>query len=137
IDRRYSFDELVTVVTDEAESIRDADSIFSVLDGEGKFVAGNVKSETPFEGWRILERSKLPDIAGHGAGQHRFFAVWTPVTKGMLLIGRSDREIQQARLILMRSLGWCILATAVLGVGSGIYLARGAQKRIDDIAGTL
>lgn len=137
IDRRYGFDELVTVVTDEAESIRDVDSIFSLLDSDGKAVAGNITGEQPFEDWRILERTRLPNSTGGGTGRHRYFAIWTPVTKGMLLVGRSDREIQQARLILMRSLGWCILATAILGVGSGVYLARGAQRRIDDIAGTL
>ena len=137
IDRRYGFDELVSVVTDEAESVRDADSIFAVLDANGEIVAGNIRTERPFEGWRELERSRLPDIAHDGTDRDRFLAVWTPVSKGMLLIGRSDREVRQARLILMRSLGWGILATAILGVGSGIYLARGAQKRIDAIAGTL
>lgn len=137
IDRRYGFDELVSVVTDEAESVRDADSIFAVLDAKGEIVAGNIRTERPFEGWRELERSRLPDIAHDGTGRDRFFAIWTPVSRGMLLIGRSDREVRQARLILMRSLGWGILATAILGVGSGIYLARGAQKRIDAIAGTL
>ncbi len=137
IDRRYGFDELVSVVTDEAESIRDEDSIFAVVDANGNIVAGNIRSERPFGGWRVLERSQLPDIAGDGIGRDRFFASWTPVSKGQLLVGRSDREVQHARLILMSSLGWGILATAILGVGSGIYLARGAQKRIDDIAKTL
>lgn len=137
IDRRYGFDELVSVVVDEAESVRDADSIFAVQDSNGAIVAGNIRTERPFEGWRVLERSHLPDIAGNGTGHDRFFALWTPVSKGMLLIGRSDREVQQARLILMRSLGWGLLATVILGVGSGIYLARGAQRRIDDIANTL
>src|SRR5690606_33990410 len=96
-----------------------------------------IRTEKPFQGWRVLERSRLPDIAADGTGHDRFFAVWTPVSRGMLLIGRSDREVQQARGILMRSLGWGLLATAIVGVGSGIYLARGAQKRIDDIANTL
>ncbi len=137
IDRRYGFDELVSVVTDEAESVRDTDSIFAVVDANNAFVAGNIRSEQPFDGWRVLERSRLPDIASDGSGPDRFFATWTPVSKGMLLIGRSDREVQQARGILIRSLGWGLLATAILGVGSGVYLARGAQKRIDDIANTL
>ncbi len=137
IDRRYGFDELVSVVTDEAESIRDEDSIFAVVDGNGATVAGNIRTERPFEGWRVLERSQLPDIASDGTRRDRYFATWTPVSKGMLLTGRSDREVQQARTILMSSLGWGILATAILGVGSGIYLARGAQTRIDDIAKTL
>lgn len=137
IDRRYGFDELVSVVTDEAESVRETDSLFAIVDSNNTFVAGNIRSEQPFEGWRVLERRRLPDIASEGSGLDRFFAIWTPVSKGMLLIGRSDREIQQARSILFRSFGWGLLATAILGVGSGVYLARGAQKRIDDIASTL
>lgn len=138
IDRRYGFDELVSVVTDEAESVRDADSIFALENANGEIVAGNIRTEHPFKGWRKLARSRLPEVAGDGTGHDDgFFAIWTPVSKGMLLIGRSDREVHQARLILMRSLGWGILATAILGVGSGIYLARGAQRRIDDIADTL
>jgi signal transduction histidine kinase len=137
IDRRYGFDELVSVVNDEADSVRDVDSIFAIVDATGKILAGNIKSEQPFEGWRILERQHLPDIAGDGTGHDRFFAFWTRVSKGMLLVGRSDREVQQAKSILMRSLGWGLLATGFLGVGSGVYLARRTQKRVDDIASTL
>lgn len=137
IDRRYGFDELASVVTDEAESVRDTDNIFAVVDANGAFVAGNIRTEKPFEGWRVLERSRLPDIAADGTARDRFFAVWTPVSRGKLLVGRSDQEVQHARVILMRSLGWALLATAILGVGSGVYLARGAQRRIDDIANTL
>jgi len=137
IDRRYGFDELVNVVKDEADSVRDADSIFAILDTNGNILAGNIKSERPYEGWRVLERKRLPDIAGDGTGHDRFFAFWSPVSKGMLLIGRSDREVQRAKLILMRSLGWGLLATGILGVGSGIYLARRTQRRVDDIARTL
>ena len=137
IDRRYGFDELVTVVLDEMDSVRDADSIFSVLDANGKVVAGNIRSQRPFDGWRDLERASLPELAPEGSSHGRFYAIWAPVSQGSLLIGVSDREVEQAWSILMRSLGWGLLATAILGVGSGIYLARGTQRRIDDIANTL
>lgn len=137
IDRRYGFDELVTVVLDEMDSVRDADSIFSVLDANGKVVAGNIRSQQPFEGWRDLERAHLPELAPEGSSHERFYAIWAPVSQGTLLVGVSNREVEQAWSILMRGLGWGLLATAILGVGSGIYLARGTQRRIDDIASTL
>lgn len=137
IDRRYGFNELVTVVQDEMDSVRDTDSIFSVLDADGKVVAGNVRSQSLFEGWRDLERRSLPELATKGSSQGRFYAIWAPVSEGQLLVGMSNREVQHAWSILMRSLAWGLLATAALGVGSGIYLARGTQRRIDDIANTL
>ncbi len=137
IDRRYGFDELVTVIVDEVETVRDADSIFSLVDTEGKVVAGNVRSQSPFAGWRDLPRRDLPERVREGANSGHYYAIWTPVSRGQLMVGISSREVDQAWRILMRSLGWGLLATALLGVGSGIYFARGTQRRIDAIAATL
>lgn len=137
IDKKFGFDELVNVVTDEAESVRDADSIFSLLDASGAVHAGNVRSLNVFEGWRVVARSRLPAVAELGNSQDRFFALWTPVSKGMLLVGGSDREIRQSRLILLHSLAWGLAITAAFGIGAGVYLARRAQRRIDDIASTM
>lgn len=137
IDRRYGFDELVNVVVDEVESVRDADSIFSIRDNDGKVVAGNIRSQEPYTGWRDLKRSELPELVREGVTSGHFYAIWAPVSRGQLMVGVSNREVEQAWRILMRSLGWGLLATALLGVGSGIYLARGTQRRIDAIATTL
>lgn len=137
IDRRYGFDELVSVVTEEAESVRDADSIFLLLGSDGKIQAGNVRSVKPFDDWQILERAKLPNIANEGNRQDRFFATWASVSKGMLLVGRSDREARQMKLLLLQSLGWGLLATSAFAIGSGIFLARRTQSRIDRMGSTL
>jgi signal transduction histidine kinase len=137
VDKRFGFDELVNVVTEEAESLRDSDSIFALLGTDGVVYAGNTRNVAPFDGWMILDRSALPDIRSEGSPQDKFHAIWTPVSKGRLLVGRSDREERQSSLILIRSLGWGLLATSLLAVGTGIYLARGTQRRIDDIADTL
>jgi len=137
VDKKYGFDELTSVVADEAESLRDADSIFALLDETGTLHAGNVRSLRVFDGWREIERAQLPAVAEQGSPQDRFFALWAPVSKGMLLVGGSDREIRQSRLILLHSLGWGLAVTAAFGIGAGVYLARRAQRRIDDIASTL
>ena len=137
IDKRFGFDELVNVVTEEAESLRDADSVFSLLGNDGKTYAGNVRSVAPFDDWRVLNRTALPEIRSEGSPQDRFYSTWTPVSKGRLLVGRGDREERQFRLLLLRSLAWGLAATGILAVGAGFYLARGTQRRIDDIAATL
>ncbi len=137
VDKRFGFDELVNVVTEEAESLRDTDSIFALLGNDGVVYAGNVRNVAPFDDWQVLNRTALPDIRNEGSPQDRFYSIWTPVSKGRLLVGRGDREERQSRLMLARSLGWGLLATSILAVGAGIYLARGTQRRINDIAETL
>lgn len=137
IDRRFGFEELVSVVTEEAESVRDADSIFLLLGADGNIQAGNVLTVRPFDDWQVLERSQIPSIAHEGARQDRFFAIWTPVSKGMLLVGRSDREARQLKLLLLQSLGWGLLGTAAAAIGLGVLLARRTQKRLDAIGRTL
>jgi signal transduction histidine kinase len=137
IDRRFGFEELVSVVTEEAESVRDADSIFLLIDQTGKLQAGNVASVRSFEGWEILERNRLPSIANEGTKQDRFYAIWTPVSKGSLLVGRSDREARQLETLLLQSLGLGLLGTAALVFGAGMFLARRSQTRIDAIGSTL
>jgi len=137
IDRKFGFDELTNIVVEEAESVRDADAIFLLLDKSGRIHAGNVHSVAPFEGWRTIPRRALPAVANQGSPQDRFFSRWTEVSNGHLLVGGSDREIRQSRLILLHSVGWGLLLTAAIGLASGVYLARRSQERIDNIASTL
>ena len=72
-----------------------------------------------------------------GECKYRCVELGTTVSKGMLLVGGSDREIRQSRLILLHSLAWGLAITAAFGIGAGVYLARRAQRRIDDIASTM
>ncbi len=137
VDRRFGFEELVNVINEEADSVRDADSIFTLIDAAGVVRGGNVQSVTPFDGWQILERRTLPAIAADGSKEDRFYAVWSPVSKGMLLVGRSDREARQSQTILMQGLSWGLLATALFALGSGVWLARRSQLQIDTIGTTL
>jgi signal transduction histidine kinase len=137
IDRKFGFDELTNVVVEEAESVRDADAIFLLLDKNGHIHAGNVQSVAPFEGWKTIPRNRLPLVAQQGSPQDRFFSRWTEVSNGHLLVGGSDREIRQSRLILLHSVGWGLLITVAIGLGAGVHLARRSQQRIDQIGSTL
>jgi signal transduction histidine kinase len=137
VDRKYGFDELVSVVADEADSLRDSDSIYLLLGDDGQIYAGNVRRVLPFEGWRKIPRSSLPSVTSLGSPQDNFFSIWTPVSKGKLFVGGSDREVRQARRILLHSVGWGLLITAALSIAAGVRLAQRAQRRIDDIGATL
>jgi len=137
IDRQQGFDDLAAVVAEEAESVRDFDSIFLLRGEDGSFRAGNVQNVRLFDGWGELDRAWLPMVADKGNPDDRFFAIWTPVSKGHLLVGGSDREIREVRRILLHGLGWALVATLLLAVGSATYLARRAQQKIDVFATTL
>lgn len=137
IDRKQGFDDLAAVVAEEAESVRDFDSIFLLRGEDGSFRAGNVQNVRLFKGWGELDRAWLPMVADKGNPDDRFFAIWTPVSKGHLLVGGSDREIREVRRILVHGLEWALVATLLLAVGSATYLARRAQQKIDVFATTL
>lgn len=137
IDRQQGFDDLAAVVAEEAESVRDFDSIFVLRGEHGSFRAGNVQNVRLFDGWGELDRAWLPLVADKGNPDDRFFAIWTPVSKGHLLVGGSDREIREVRRILLHGLEWALVGTLLLAAGSATYLARRAQQKIDVFATTL
>ncbi len=137
IDRQQGFEDLTAVVAEEAESVRDFDSIFLLRADDGSVRAGNVQNVDLFDGWGELDRAWLPMVASKGNPDDRFFAKWTKVSKGHLLVGGSDREIREVRRILLHALGWGLLTTMLLAVGSAVYLARRAQQKIDVFATTL
>ena len=66
IDRQQGFDDLAAVVAEEAESVRDFDSIFLLRGEDGSFRAGNVQNVRLFNGWGELDRAWLPMVADKG-----------------------------------------------------------------------
>jgi len=137
IDAQQGFDGLTAVVAEEAKSVRDFDSIFLLRSDDGSFRAGNVQNVRLFSGWGELDRAWLPIVADKGGPEDRFFATWTPVSKGHLLVGNSDRALREVQRILLHGLGWALIAAILLATGSAIYLARRAQQKIDVFATTL
>src|SRR4029453_12596350 len=66
IDRQQGFDNLASVVAEEAASVRDFDSIFMLRADDGSFRAGNVRNVRQFTGWGELDRAWLPEGADKG-----------------------------------------------------------------------
>jgi signal transduction histidine kinase len=137
IDRQQGFDNLASVVAEEAASVRDFDSIFMLRADDGSFRAGNVRNVRQFTGWGELDRAWLPEVADKGNPDDRFYAKWSPVSGGHILVGDSDRQIRQVRRLLGHGLGWALLSTILLAAGSAVFLARRAQQKIDMFATTL
>jgi signal transduction histidine kinase len=137
VDRQKGFDDLVSVVASESESIRDADFIFELVDENGRHVAGNVRGITQSGTWLSLERGDIQPDWDNGEPDDRFHAIWQKVSKGRLLVGSSNRELRQTQTFLLEVLGIGLVATLLLGALCGAFLAASTQHRIDAFAKTL
>jgi signal transduction histidine kinase len=137
IDDEKGMGDLAAVVLRESQSLRDVESIYLLVDDGGRFLAGNVRDISDFPGWLVLDRASLALAAGRGDPDDRFHALWTPVSKGRLLVGGSDREIRVTQGLLLNGLGWGLAATALLAAACGAVLAWRAQQRINALATTL
>ncbi|MGQ0445224.1 MAG: ATP-binding protein [Beijerinckiaceae bacterium] len=137
LDARDGFDRLADIIDSESTSIGDEDTIFLLIDQKGDFRAGNVRGIGVAPNWMILEREGLVFVSDRGQPDDKFFAKWTSVSGGKLLVGSSDREIQRTRMVLFRGLGWGLAGTLLLAAACATLLALRAQTRIDAIAKTL
>lgn len=130
-------DDLAKMVDSEAASLREGDTIFLLVDRQGKFRAGNVRDIVQTTQWLTLRRADLVFVSDRGRPDDLFFAKWRPVSSGAVLVGISDREIRATRRLMLRGLGWGLVATLGLAALCGAFLARRAQVRIDRISNTL
>jgi signal transduction histidine kinase len=137
IDDEKGMGDLTAVVSRESLSFRDTESIYLLVDDDGKFLAGNVRDISDFPGWTVLDRASLSLAPSGGDPDDSFHAIWTPVSKGRLLVGGSDREIRVTQGLLLNGLGWGLAATALLAAAFGAVLAWRAQQRINALASTL
>ena len=137
VDRDQGFANLTSVVASEAASVREADSIFLLTDQKSEAVAGNIQQAEKFTGWRILDRAQFPAIQNIGKPDDRFYAMWSPVSQGELLVGANNRVIIETQNTLLRGLfsgvAFAILIPALVGTS----LAWRAQRRIDALGSTL
>jgi signal transduction histidine kinase len=137
IDDEKGMGDLTAIIARESQSFRDTESIYLLVDDEGKFLAGNVRDISDFPGWTVLDRASLDLAPARSDPEDHFHALWTPVSKGRLLVGGSDREIRVTQGLILNVLGWGLTATALLAAASGATLAWRAQQRINALATTL
>ncbi len=130
VDRSKGFEDLTAVVAGESDSVRDADTIFLLIDKAGQYRAGNVRDIEVSPGLLRLPRDMLALTPDRGDPDDVFFAKWQPVSEGSLLVGSSDREIRRIEGMLGTGLAWGLLATSVLAALAGALLARRADLRL-------
>jgi signal transduction histidine kinase len=137
LDSDKAFDNLITVVEGEAESVRDPDFIIELVDTKGNFLAGNVRGVRQSDNWMVLKRSDVFLTMDKGEPDDEFLAKWRPLSKGRLLVGSDNSEVKQMKSFLVKVLGFGLLATSVALGLCAMYLARQTQHRINAFANPL
>ena len=137
IDRSDGFREVAEVVKREAASHRPIGTILLLVDRTGAFVAGNVAGVPTFREWRNLKEAEFKRVSGQRNPEGSYYALWSRLSQGMLLVGGSDKELRVVQSTLLGGLLWELAALVVLAAASGALVARRAQKQIDAISSTL
>ncbi|MFT3732545.1 MAG: ATP-binding protein [Hyphomicrobium sp.] len=134
LDGERTFDDLVTLVASESESVRDPDFIVELVDKNGNFLAGNVRGVKDSNQWMTLKRADLFLTLDRGEPDDEFLAIWRPLLKGKLLVGSDNSEVKQMKSFLKKLLGYGLLAAFLAIALCATYFARETQHRIDAFA---
>lgn len=107
-------------------------SVFYLGTPDGKRLAGNVAVFKPVAGVQTVTGKEL------GLSTEDSFRIATGTIDGKpLLVGQSLEATEALAGIIFSSFAWMTLATSLLAIAVGLFLARRAQARIQNIARTM
>ena len=129
--------DIVSVVRKEADSVRQSDFVFALIDDTGAHLAGNVSAAPSFAGWRWIDRGEITFAVERKSASDVFLAQWRPLSHGKLLVGLGNREVRQMGSYLISVLGYGVVGTGIIISILSVMLAAAAQRRIYVFAKTL
>ena len=136
--QRDGFNDLAVLVADDVSAASDYDTVLLLKGPEGDFVAGNIQSSPNPQDMRWLESSSFKGLPAKIPAEQRYLTQSSSLQgDGTIVVGISDAEIRSTRQSLLRTLGWGLLGTVLLAIGTGVMLGQRAQRQIDRLAHTL
>jgi hypothetical protein len=123
------------VDTIERRSKEDTGSVYLLVDGAGRRVAGNLESLPP-QAEDGSDWIDFPLIVGTGPQRenHMARAFHADLTSGYeILVGRDVQELRLFADIIRRTLFWALAFALVLGLGGGLLMSRNFLRRVDSI----
>lgn len=106
--------------------------IFYLGSSDGRRLAGDVAEFIPTTGLQTIPG----DVLGL-PGNERFRVKTGKIEGNNLLVGESLESTEDLAQIILANFAWMSVATSLLAVIVGLFLARRAQSRIDAIADTM
>lgn len=124
--------DLVASVQSFARATVAHDRVFRLADASGTFLAGNLVEAPRASGWITTSGTSLGFEA---AGAYRLFT--GDLSGYRLTVGSSYAERDAVSAIVLSSSAWAGAILVGLVVAAGAAIALRAQRRLDDIAGTM
>ncbi|PWC33133.1 HAMP domain-containing sensor histidine kinase [Azospirillum sp. TSO35-2] len=132
--RTYGLTGLVDVVRARS-AVPNNNSIYLLTTPAGVILAGNLSgwpdAVPSASGWTHFKVADYGGVTDRPSTAQA--ATFTLPGQFRLLVGRDMSEIDQLRSRMFHSLRWVLGSTALLGLGGGLLMSRGAMRRIEAI----
>lgn len=122
-------EDLVGMVNAFNQLKREDRRVFYVGDGRGTRIAGNLPAFYQTQGLQTVAAENLGLD-----GEERFRILTGTIDGKQLLVGESLEATDDLAQIILLNFAWMSVATSLLAIAAGAYLAHRAQRRIDVVA---
>jgi signal transduction histidine kinase len=125
-------EDLVTTISAYSDLKSSENRVFSLVDPQGKRIAGNFTAPSLPDGFSTVEASA---VDSDDSSQFRLFA--GTVGGDRLVVGQSFAETDDLENIAFFSFSWALLLIVFIAIAGSTFLASKAQKRLDGIVRTM
>lgn len=136
-EKLAGFDALVHLIKG-SEDWREDEGLFVSIADSGERPILHTSPEVPAsEAWKSLDSPRHSMAAGEGVLKHHVYVTSTPLSKGRLLVGRSDRKEANNRRFLIVSFALTNAAAMALLLFMGALFSRRSRSRIEAMKSAL
>ncbi|WP_337271285.1 sensor histidine kinase [Oryzifoliimicrobium ureilyticus] len=125
-------EDIVATLTSYMELQTTKDGLYSLVDSEGRRVAGNFTATKMPVGVHTVTPQEL---GLPGFSKYRIEV--TKLGQNLLVVGQSFEDVNNLLRTVLVSLGWAAIIVVSAAIGGGIFLAARAQSRLDAVARTM
>ncbi|MFM9939370.1 MAG: sensor histidine kinase [Hyphomicrobiaceae bacterium] len=139
LGKERGFSAVATSIQDHARAAQEAEIVYLLVDHQGAFVAGNLRDERLFDGWRTLPWSRLTLIGTWTPKEsdEGVIASWVSINQSHLLVGIGNGDIVEAGDIIRGAFLIGIAVATLVGIAGGLVLGAKADQSIQNIGATL
>ncbi|MBZ7926238.1 HAMP domain-containing histidine kinase [Ensifer adhaerens] len=135
LEAAYAPDDIEDLVATMNSFVRlnaNGSRVFLLTDRAGKALSGNLVHTMDGNGLTTVSAAALGL-----PGDERFRVLSGTIDGYRLIVGHSFAETDDLARMILVSFGWACALAVLLAFGTGAYLARRAQQRLDAIADTM